>query len=458
MKVTVFGAGYVGLVTGACLAEFGNHVLCVDVDERKVAGLRAGVVPIHEPGLEPMIHRNSAAGRLTFTTNTRAAVEHGSIQMIAVGTPPDASGAADMRYVDAVSRDIAQCMQGYKVIVDKSTVPVGTADRVRRTVAAGLADRGSQGRDHEFSVVSNPEFLKEGDAIEDFMRPDRIVLGVDDERALRAMRELYAPFARNRDKLQIMDTSSAELTKYAANAMLATRISFMNELARYADRVGADIEAVRRGIGADPRIGTHFLYAGTGYGGSCFPKDMKALARAARASGVTLSVIEAADGANEVQKSILVDKVCRRFGERLDGRSFAVWGLAFKPDTDDLREAPSRLIVRGLIDRGAIVKAYDPLAGREAKRLFGDDARFQLVDHQDKALEGCDALLLVTEWGEFRSPDFAQMRTLLREKVVFDGRNLFDPAVVTAAGLEYHGIGRGRAQAAVRDPQRHSSA
>ena len=441
MKVTVIGTGYVGLVTGACLSEMGNHVLCLDVDQRKIDILNSGGIPIHEPGLEQMVKRNAADGRLQFTTDVAAAVHHGTLQFIGVGTPPDEDGSADLQYVLAAARSIGEHMTDYKVIVDKSTVPVGTADRVKATVAEALARRGVK---VDFAVVSNPEFLKEGAAVDDFMRPDRIVIGTDDERATHLMRAIYAPFSRNRDKLQIMDPRSAELTKYAANAMLATRISFMNELARLAEQVGADIELVRRGIGSDPRIGTHFLYAGTGYGGSCFPKDVKALVRTRHEYGIELRVLTAVEAANETQKRVLVDKVVARFGEDLHGRTFALWGLAFKPDTDDMRDAPSRVIIHELLKRGAAIRAYDPVAMDEARRIFGDLPGLTLVNHQVEALQDADALLIATEWREFKSPDFEQIRARLKQALIFDGRNLFDPPQVRELAIEYYGIGRGQ--------------
>ncbi|MEP7282546.1 MAG: UDP-glucose/GDP-mannose dehydrogenase family protein [Rubrivivax sp.] len=440
MKVTVIGTGYVGLVTGACLAEMGNHVVCLDIDARKIALLEAGGIPIHEPGLEAIVARNRAAGRLQFTTDVAAAVAHGTLQFIGVGTPPDEDGSADLQYVLAAAASIGRHMTDYKVVVDKSTVPIGTADRVRAAIAAELATRGVT---QTFAVVSNPEFLKEGAAVEDCMRPDRIIVGADDERAILLMRALYQPFMRNHDRLQLMDLRSAEFTKYAANAMLATRISFMNELALLAEQVGADIEQVRKGIGSDPRIGTHFLYAGTGYGGSCFPKDVKALVHIGHAHDIDLRVLTAVEAANERQKHVLVDKVVRRFGEDLRGRTFAVWGLAFKPNTDDMREAPSRVIVEALVARGAAVRAYDPVAMPEARRVFDGTARLSFVERAEDALPGADALLLVTEWKEFRTPDFEHMKTALKQPVVFDGRNLWEPALMASFGLEYQGIGRG---------------
>ncbi|MBE7426225.1 MAG: UDP-glucose/GDP-mannose dehydrogenase family protein [Ideonella sp.] len=440
MKITLVGSGYVGLVTGACLAEMGNHVVCLDVDAGKIALLQGGGVPIHEPGLEPLIQRNAAAGRLQFTTDTDAAVLHGTVIFIAVGTPPGEDGSADLRYVTQAARSIGQRMTDYKLIVDKSTVPVGTGDAVEATVRAALTERGV---DVAFSVVSNPEFLKEGAAIEDFMKPDRVVVGSDDERAIHLMRALYAPFIRNRDRLLVMDRRSAELTKYAANAMLATRISFMNELANLAERIGADIELVRQGIGSDPRIGTQFLYPGCGYGGSCFPKDVKALMHTGQQSGLQLRVLGAVEAANERQKSVLVDKVVARFGADLTGRRFALWGLAFKPGTDDMREAPSIAVIQGLTERGASVAAYDPVAMAEARRHLADVKSLDYASSSDAALAGADALIIVTEWKEFRSPDFDALKATLRQPVIFDGRNLFDPRLVREMGLEYHGIGRG---------------
>ena len=440
MKVTVVGTGYVGLVTGACLSEMGNHVVCLDVDERKIRILNDGRIPIHEPGLKEIVQRNVAAGRLQFTTDIAAAVGHGTLQFIGVGTPPDEDGSADLQYVVAAATNIGSHMTDYKVIVDKSTVPVGTADRVREAVKAALAKRGL---DMEFAVVSNPEFLKEGAAVEDCMRPDRIVLGADDERAILLMRALYTPFMRNRDRLMVMDLRSAEFTKYAANAMLATRISFMNELALLAERVGADIEQVRMGIGSDPRIGTHFLYPGTGYGGSCFPKDVKALIHTGRENGLSLGVLQAVEAANDRQKRVLVDKVVARFGEDLTGRTFAVWGLAFKPNTDDMRDAPSRVVVAELARRGAAVQVYDPVAMDEARRVLEGVPRLSFMDSQAAALAGADALLVVTEWKEFRNPDFDAIKAALKQPVIFDGRNLYDPALMRMLGIEYRGIGRG---------------
>ena len=440
MKITVIGAGYGGLVTGTCLAEVGNDVLCLDLDAAKIETLKAGTIPIHEPGLQDLVRSNAAAGRLRFSTDVEEAVNFGQIQFIAVGTPPDEDGSADMQYVLAAARNIGRYMTEDKLVVSKSTVPVGTAERVRSAISEELASRGVQLSLH---VASNPEFLKEGAAVEDFMRPDRIVIGTDSDFATDLLRELYAPFQRNRERLIRMDIASAELTKYAANAMLATRISFMNELANLAEKLGADIEQVRRGIGADPRIGYDFLYAGTGYGGSCFPKDLQALQRTASQAGVALRVLEAVEAANNAQKLVLVDKLVARFGSNLQGKRFALWGLAFKPNTDDMRAAPSRAVMERLWAMGASVQAFDPVAMEEARRLYGDRADLQLVNSPMDALKGADALLIVTEWKPFKSPDFALMKQLLRQPVVFDGRNLYEPARVRAAGLEYFSVGRG---------------
>lgn len=439
MKISVIGTGYVGLVTGTCLAEVGNDVLCLDVDVNKINILKQGGIPIYEPGLEDMVKRNVAAGRLRFTTDVAESARHGAIQFIAVGTPPDEDGSADLQYVVAAARAIGQNMQEYKVIVDKSTVPVGTADKVRAAVQDELSKRGAQ---LEFSITSNPEFLKEGAAVDDFMRPDRIVLGADDARAVELMRSLYAPFNRNHDRLIVMDIKSAELTKYAANAMLATRISFMNELALLAEKMGADIEHVRHGIGSDPRIGYHFLYAGCGYGGSCFPKDVQAMQRTATEYGSELRILNAVELANERQKEVLLDKITAKFGNDLSGKNIALWGLAFKPNTDDMRDAPSRVLIQGLWERGATVTAYDPVAMHEATRIFGNDPRLKLVDTQMEALENADALAIVTEWQVFRAPDFSALKAKLKTPVIFDGRNLYDPKDVRAAGIEYFAIGR----------------
>jgi UDPglucose 6-dehydrogenase len=439
MKITVIGTGYVGLVSGACLAEMGNDVLCMDVDPRKIEMLERGEIPIWEPGLQEMVRRNVAARRMKFTLDAARAVDHGTIQFIAVGTPPDEDGSADLQYVLAAARNLGRHMTDYKVVVDKSTVPVGTADLVREAIAGELAARGVA---VPYAVVSNPEFLKEGAAVEDFMRPDRIIVGADDDQAILLMRALYSPFQRNHERLVIMDVRSAELTKYAANAMLATRISFMNELALLAEQVGADIELVRQGIGSDPRIGYHFLYAGAGYGGSCFPKDVKALIRTAADRGRPLHVLRAVEAANDAQKHVLAEKTVARFGAALAGRHFALWGLAFKPNTDDMREAPSRVVIDDLIARGATVCAYDPVAMHEARRALGERAGLAYADSPMQALEGADALLIVTEWKEFRSPDFEAIRAALRQPVVIDGRNMYPPELPRAAGIEYHSIGR----------------
>ncbi|CAG0951293.1 UDPglucose 6-dehydrogenase [Burkholderiales bacterium] len=439
MKITIVGTGYVGLVTGTCLAEVGNDVLCLDTDARKIAILQGGGVPIHEPGLEPMIRRNEAAQRLRFTTDVAEAVAHGRIQFIAVGTPPDEDGSADLKYVLAAARNIGRLMSEPKVVIDKSTVPVGTADKVRAAIGEELARRGLK---LDFSVVSNPEFLKEGAAVDDFMKPDRIVVGADDEQAISTLRALYAPFQRSHDRLLVMDVRSAELTKYAANAMLATRISFMNELANLAERLGADIEHVRQGIGSDPRIGYHFLYPGCGYGGSCFPKDVQALQRTSQEHGDDLRILGAVEAVNERQKRRLVDKIVARLGEDLSGRRFALWGLAFKPNTDDMREAPSRVILTELAQRGASIVAYDPVAMDEARRCLGEVPWLRYAESPLQALDGADALVIATEWQEFRSPDFDRLAASLSERLIFDGRNLYDPAQVRAAGIEYHAIGR----------------
>jgi UDPglucose 6-dehydrogenase len=439
LKVTIVGTGYVGLVSGACLAEVGNDVLCLDLDAAKIAILEGGGIPIHEPGLLDMVTRNRAAGRLRFTTDVAAAVAHGTVQFIAVGTPPDEDGGADLQYVVAAARSVGRHMSEYRVIVDKSTVPVGTADKVRLAIVEELRTRQAA---IPFSVVSNPEFLKEGAAVEDFMRPDRIVIGSDDERATRIVRALYAPFQRNHERVMVMDVRSAELTKYAANAMLATRISFMNELANLAEKLGADIEHVRQGIGSDPRIGYHFLYPGVGYGGSCFPKDVKALLRTGMDHGYKLHVLDAVERANDLQKHVLATKIRAKFGDKVRGMTIAIWGLAFKPNTDDMREAPSRTLIEDLWQSGATVRVYDPVAMDEAKRIFGDDKRIVYAKSPQDALEGADALAIVTEWKEFRSPDFGEMRKRLKFPVVFDGRNLYEPPLVSEAGLEYYPVGR----------------
>jgi UDPglucose 6-dehydrogenase len=439
MKVTVIGTGYVGLVTGACLADFGNHVLCFDVDQNKIAMLEEGGIPIYEPGLKEIVAQNVAAGRLRFTTDVEESVAYGQIQMIAVGTPPGENGSADLQYVVAAARAIGRYMADAKVVVDKSTVPVGTADKVRDAIADELKARGVS---IPYSVVSNPEFLKEGAAVEDFMRPDRIVIGADDERAVVAMRTLYAPFQRNHEKVMVMDVRSAELTKYAANAMLATRISFMNELALLAERLGADIEQVRKGMGSDPRIGYHFLYPGIGYGGSCFPKDVQALQRTATENGMALKVLAAVEDANRLQKSVVTRKIVRRFGDDLSGRTFALWGLAFKPNTDDMREASSLVLIQELLQRGAKIVAFDPVAMHEARRIFEREDRVRFADDPHAALRGADALAIVTEWKIFRSPDFDTIKRSLKYPVIFDGRNLYEPQAMRDSGFEYYPIGR----------------
>jgi len=445
MKVSIFGSGYVGLVTGACLAEAGNQVLCVDVDAHKVARLNAGEVPIHEPGLDALIRRNREGGRLEFTTDSVRAVEHGLFMLIAVGTPPGEDGSADLSHVLAVASTIGARLDRYAVVITKSTVPVGTADKVRERIGAVLAGRGVA---VEFDVVANPEFLKEGAAIQDFMKPDRVVVGVDSARATDLLRTLYEPFTRNHDRLIVMDIRSAELTKYAANAMLATKISFMNELAHVAERVGADIERVRVGIGSDPRIGYSFIYPGTGYGGSCFPKDVKALIRSAREVGYDAEILQAVEAVNERQKSLLVRKLRQVIPGPLTGRRFGLWGLAFKPDTDDMREAPSRVVIDSLLAAGAHVCAYDPIATEEAGRLLAGRAGFTLASDAYAAAAGAEALLIVTEWREFRSPDFERLRALMSAPRIFDGRNLYEPALLAKLGFEYFAVGRG-ARAAV---------
>ena len=466
MKITVIGTGYVGLVTGTCLSDIGNDVLCLDVDPRKIDLLNAGGVPIHEPGLKELIDRNRAAGRLRFTTDIAASVAHGDIQFIAVGTPPDEDGSADLQYVLAAARAIGRHMNGFKVVVDKSTVPVGTADKVKAAIAEELARRdlpplppgegrgeGGASPSARFSVVSNPEFLKEGAAVEDFMRPDRIVIGTyagpEGERARETMRQLYAPFNRNHERTLYMDVRAAEFTKYAANAMLATRISFMNDLANLADQVGVDIEQVRKGIGSDPRIGYSFLYAGTGYGGSCFPKDVQALVRTAAEHGQHLRLLEAVEAVNQTQKQVLVRKIVARLGEDLSGKTFAVWGLAFKPETDDMRDAPSRIVIGELLRRGARIVAHDPVAMDEARRVLALDladapallAAVRFADAPMQAVQGADALVILTEWKAFRSPDFDALKSALITPLIFDGRNLYDPAI-RQLGIEYHAIGR----------------
>lgn len=440
MRVTIFGSGYVGLVTGACLADAGNDVMCVDVDAAKIERLNRGEVPIHEPGLDALIRRNAEAGRLRFTTDAAAGVAHGLFQLIAVGTPPDEDGSADLRYVLAVARTIGENLSQYRIVIDKSTVPVGTADRVRAEIQAALGRREAA---VEFDVVSNPEFLKEGAAIADFMKPDRVVIGTDNPRTTELMRALYEPFTRNRDRLIVMDIRSAELTKYAANAMLATKISFINELAGIAERVGADIEQVRRGIGSDSRIGSAFIYPGAGYGGSCFPKDVQALVRTASSVGAASSVLEAVEDVNRRQKQLLFERLEAHFSGDLGGKTVAVWGLAFKPNTDDMREAPSRVLLERLWQAGARVRAYDPVAMGETRRIYGERSDLVLCRSAPEALRGADVLAIVTEWQEFRSPDFDAMREALGHPVIVDGRNLYDPALMRRLGFTYYGIGRG---------------
>ena len=440
MKITVVGTGYVGLVGAACLAEVGNHVLGLDVNAEKIRILKEGGIPIHEPGLLEIVRRNVENGRLSFTTNIEEAVHFGEVQFIAVGTPPDEDGSADLQYVTEAARNIGRFMTSEKVIVDKSTVPIGTGDKVRAAVTEELKKRNV---DIHYSVVSNPEFLKEGAAVEDFMRPDRIVIGTEDPKAIEVMKQVYAPFQRNHERLVVTNLRSAELIKYAANSMLATRISFMNELANLAEIVGADIEMVRQGIGSDPRIGYHFLYPGCGYGGSCFPKDVKALIKTAKdVAGFDLKLLKAVEEVNNLQKFVLPKKIKKQFGESLKGKHFALWGLAFKPNTDDMREASSRVLIDELIKVGATITAYDPVAIDEGKRIFKDEKNITFADTQDEALKNADALIIVTEWTEFRSPDFALIKASLKSPMIFDGRNLYDPKAVRALGFNYFPIGR----------------
>ena len=441
MRLTIFGSGYVGLVQGACMAEMGNHVVCYDIDADKIARLNRGEIPIYEPGLEAYIERNVEAGRLEFTTDVKHAVDHGLFQFIAVGTPPDEDGSADLKHVLAVARAIGENMDEYRVVVDKSTVPVGTADKVKAEIERVLKDRGTS---VEFDVVSNPEFLKEGAAISDFMKPDRIIVGTDNPRTTELLRSLYEPFNRNHDRLISMDIRSAELTKYAANAMLATKISFMNELANLAEKFGADIEAVRVGIGSDPRIGYHFIYPGAGYGGSCFPKDVQALARSAGDCGYDAELLNAVEAVNLRQKRRLFEKLSQHYGGDLKGKTIAVWGLSFKPNTDDMRAAPSRVLMESLWEAGATVRAYDPEAMDEARRIYPDQAGLTFCDSAYETLDGCDALVIVTEWQEFRSPDFGEVRDRIADGVIVDGRNLYEPETVEGLGLKYYAIGRGR--------------
>ena len=439
MKITVFGSGYVGLVTGACLADVGNQVMCMDVDQGKIDKLKQGIIPIYEPGLDDMVKDNMAAGRLHFTTDVKEAVDFGLFQFVAVGTPPDEDGSADLKYVLAVAKSIAEHMTDYKIIIDKSTVPVGTADKVKKTVLDVLAHRGET---QEFDVVSNPEFLKEGSALDDFMKPDRIIIGTDNPRTAELLKALYAPFNRSRERVITMDIRSAELTKYAANAMLATKISFMNELANLAERLGADIENVRHGIGSDSRIGYSFIYPGCGYGGSCFPKDVKALERTAKEMGYHAELLSAVENVNDRQKHRLFEKISDHYPDGVKGKTFALWGLAFKPNTDDMREAPSRVLLEALIEAGASVQAYDPEAMHETRRIYGDKAGLVYCEMQVDALQNADALIIVTEWKQFRSPDFEQLSQQLKDKVIFDGRNMFEPKLVKQNGMQYYAIGR----------------
>ncbi|KAA8985354.1 MULTISPECIES: UDP-glucose dehydrogenase family protein [Gammaproteobacteria] len=447
MRITIFGTGYVGLVTGACLAEVGHHVMCMDVDQAKIDRLREGIIPIYEPGLEPIVAHNTAAGRLQFTTDVVEAVDYGELQFIAVGTPSDEDGSADLKYVLAVAGSIGEHMNDYKVVIDKSTVPVGTADKVREAVRGKLLERSA---DIDFDVVSNPEFLKEGAAVDDFMKPDRIIVGTDSDRPQELLRELYYPFNRNHERVIFMDVRSAELTKYAANAMLATKISFMNEVANLAERLGADIEHVRRGMGSDPRIGYHFIYPGCGYGGSCFPKDVKALAWTAREYDYEARLLDAVEAVNSAQKHVLFDKVSHYYGGDLAGKTVALWGLSFKPKTDDMREAPSRVLMEKLWAAGASVQAFDPEAMEETQRIYPDQPGLQLCGTKEQALKGADCLVICTEWKEFRSPDFAQIAAAIRSPVVFDGRNLYDEKMLGRHGLSYYAIGRGLNQFGTR--------
>jgi len=441
MKVTVFGSGYVGLVTGVCLAEVGNDVICVDVDQHKIDELVKGNIPIYEPGLDAMVKENQAAGRLHFTTDAKQAVEHGTFQFIAVGTPPDEDGSADLQYVLAVAETIASYMKDYTVVINKSTVPVGTADKVKAKIKQTLTARDGH---TEFDVVSNPEFLKEGSAISDFMKPDRIIVGTDNPRTTELLKALYGPFNRNHERVIAMDIRSAELTKYAANAMLATKISFMNELSNLAELLGADIEKVRNGIGSDSRIGYSFIYPGCGYGGSCFPKDVKALERTAKQVGYNAELLSAVENVNDRQKKVLFNKIIKHYDGNIKGKIFALWGLAFKPKTDDMREAPSRVVIEALIDAGAEVQAYDPEAMEETARIYGDKEGLSLVDSVDQTLENADALVVVTEWKNFWSPDFDMLKQTLADAVIFDGRNLYQPEALEEKGIAYYAIGRGR--------------
>ena len=441
MRLTIFGSGYVGLVTGACMAEMGNHVVCYDIDEDKIARLNKNELPIYEPGLDAYVERNVEAGRLEFTADVEKAVAHGLFQFVSVGTPPDEDGSADLKHVLAVARAIGEHMDDYRIVIDKSTVPVGTADKVRAEIQAQLQKRNSP---IEFDVVSNPEFLKEGAAISDFMKPDRIVVGTDNPRTTELLRTLYEPFNRSRDRMISMDIRSAELTKYAANAMLATKISFMNEVANIAERVGADIEKVRVGMGSDPRIGYHFIYPGAGYGGSCFPKDVRALAKSAAGEGYNAQLLEAVEDVNNRQKHRIFDKISAHYDGSVEGKTIALWGLSFKPSTDDMREAPSRVLMEALWEAGARVRAYDPEAMEETKRLYPDQESLELCESSSEALDGADALVIITEWQEFRSPDFTDIKGSLADAVIFDGRNLYEPETVGHFGLQYYAIGRGK--------------
>ena len=439
MNISIVGTGYVGLVTGTCFADVGNQVLCIDNDQSKIDMLNGGQIPIYEPGLEKLVKEGVKQGRLKFTTDISAAVKHAEIIFIAVGTPPNEDGAADLSHVLTVAKSIGQSLSDYRLIVTKSTVPVGTAAKVREAIQAELDDRQL---DVKFGVASNPEFLKEGAAIQDFMKPDRVVVGADEDRAVDLMRNLYAPFNCNHDRLIVMDIPSAELTKYAANAMLATKISFMNELSNLAELLDADIELVRQGIGSDPRIGYHFIYPGCGYGGSCFPKDVQALHKTAAQNGYTARLLDAVEAVNRNQKSVLLDKIDKEFGNDLSGKSFAIWGLAFKPNTDDMREAPSTVIINGLLQRGATVKAYDPIANEEASKIYRNESAVELVDNLYQAPEDADALVIVTEWKAFRSPSFEKLKQLLKDPIIFDGRNIYDPDQLTKYGFRYRAIGR----------------
>jgi len=439
VHITIFGSGYVGLVTGICFADMGNHVLCVDTNVEKISMLKRGEMPIHEVGLQSLLKTNLATGRIKFTTNIEKAVAHGEIQCIAVGTPSDEDGSADLQYVLQVATSIGQYMNGYKLVMDKSTVPVGTADKVRTTIQKALDKRNVQ---HEFDVVSNPEFLKEGAAIADFMKPDRIIIGTDKQRSADLMRELYAPFNRNRDRLMVMDIRSAELTKYAANSLLATKISFMNEIARISEQVGADIEQVRLGVGSDPRIGFEFIYPGAGYGGSCFPKDVKALISISKQVGTEAQILTAVEKVNQRQQLVLFDKINQHFQGKLQGKRFALWGLAFKPNTNDMREAPSRKLMEALWQQGAIVQAYDPEAMVETQCIYGDRIDLMLCDNPEATLEHADALIIITEWKLFRSPDFDLIKSKLKQSIIFDGRNLYEPHRMAQLGFTYYAIGR----------------